>query len=68
MKLLVGIACVSVVATALGGQRINQEGRILGPAPAIAQSVLFDTPADSINQYLTAYVCPLLHIFEHSPC
>jgi len=27
------------------GERINQEGRILGPAPAVTNSILFNTPA-----------------------
>ena len=36
----------TLAAPALGGgQRINQEGRILGPAPAVSQPVLFDTAA-----------------------
>ena len=31
------------------GERINQEGRILGPAPAVTNSILFNTPeADAI--------------------
>jgi hypothetical protein len=42
-------ACVGWVDTASYAERINQEGRILGPVPVVTNSVLFNTPqADSI--------------------
>src|SRR5579885_2135864 len=47
--------CVLLLAIAAGvssicwGERINQEGRILGPMPVVTNSVLFNTPqADAI--------------------
>ena len=49
MKFLPGFAWLALVAAALGGQRINQEGRILGPLPVVTQPILFDTAAaDSV--------------------
>src|SRR3982074_2395404 len=40
---------VSTIAFAARAERINQEGRILGPAPVVATPTLFDTPqADAI--------------------
>jgi hypothetical protein len=36
---------LNFVVTASGGQRINQEGRILGPAPVVTAPTLFDTSA-----------------------
>ena len=33
------------VAPAAGAERINQEGRILGPAPVVTMPTLFDTAA-----------------------
>jgi hypothetical protein len=46
MKVLPGLVYLALAATALGdGQRINQEGRILGPAPSVTQPILFDTAA-----------------------
>ncbi len=49
MKFIAGFALFAFAATALGGERINQEGRILGPAPAVTQPILFNTPqADAV--------------------
>ena len=49
MKFLPGFAWLALAATALGGVRINQEGRILGPLPVVTQPILFDTAAaDSV--------------------
>jgi hypothetical protein len=45
MKFLPGFAWIALAAAALGGQRINQEGRILGPLPVVTQPILFDTAA-----------------------
>ncbi len=45
MRFSPGFAWLALAATALGGQRINQEGRILGPLPVVTQPILFDTPA-----------------------
>lgn len=44
------IAFFSLATTALAGnQRINQEGRILGPVPVVTQPILFNTPqADAV--------------------
>src|ERR1700687_6235072 len=40
---------VSTIAFAARAERINQEGRIIGPAPVVATPTLFDTPqADAI--------------------
>jgi hypothetical protein len=40
---------LSFVVTAAAQERINQEGRILGPAPVVATPILFNTPqADAI--------------------
>lgn len=49
MKLIAGLATFAFAATALGGERINHEGRILGPVPVVTQPVLFNTPqADAV--------------------
>ena len=42
--------CILLLATGDGGaERINQEGRILGPAPQVARPTLFNTPeADAV--------------------
>ncbi len=49
MRLLPGLALLSVAAAAFAGQRINQEGRLLGPAPGVTQPILFNTPqADAV--------------------
>ena len=46
MKFLPGFAWLALGATALGsGQRIDQEGRILGAPPVVTQPILFDTAA-----------------------
>src|SRR5580658_2271546 len=46
MKLLPGFTWLMLAAAALGnGQRINQNGRILGPLPVVTQPILFDTAA-----------------------
>src|SRR5437764_4241100 len=34
-----------VIASVAHAERINQEGRILGPAPVVSQPILFNTPA-----------------------
>src|SRR4051812_28315359 len=40
---------VGIAASAVPAERINQEGRILGPAPAVTAPTLFNTPqADAI--------------------
>jgi len=44
-------ACLVFIALAAGaaGERINHEGRILGPAPVVTAPILFNTPeADAI--------------------
>src|SRR3954468_15822619 len=43
MHRLFMVVCV-VPSLALGAERINHAGRILGPAPALANSILFNTP------------------------
>ena len=45
MKFIAGLAFLVFAATALGGERINQEGRILGPVPVVTQPILFNTAA-----------------------
>src|SRR6266403_5877760 len=40
---------ISIIALAARAERINQEGRILGPGPVVATPTLFNTPqADAI--------------------
>jgi hypothetical protein len=40
---------LSCIVTAAASERINQEGRILGPAPLVTTPTLFNTPqADAI--------------------
>lgn len=49
MKLSPGLVSLALAATAFGGQRINHEGRVLGPLPAVTQPVLFNTAqADAV--------------------
>ena len=49
MKFIAGFVFLAWGAAAWGGPRINQEGRILGPAPVVAQPVLFNTAqADAV--------------------
>ena len=49
MKFIAGLSLFAIVATAFSGERINHEGRILGPAPVVTQPILFNTPqADAI--------------------
>lgn len=36
---------VAVIASNAGAERINQEGRILGPTPTVTAPILFNTPA-----------------------
>ena len=49
MKFIAALAFFAFAVTALGGERINQEGRILGRAPAVTQPILFNTPqADAV--------------------
>jgi hypothetical protein len=45
MKVLPFFALLVLAVTALGAERINQEGRILGPAPSVSEPVLFNTAA-----------------------
>jgi hypothetical protein len=45
MKVLPCFAFLALAATALGVERINQEGRILGVWPSVTAPVLFNTPA-----------------------
>jgi hypothetical protein len=47
--LLAAVFGCAVVAVSTAAERINQEGRILGPVPVIADSTLFNTPeADAV--------------------
>jgi hypothetical protein len=49
MKFIAGLALFATAAVALGGERINHEGRILGPAPVVTQPILFNTAqADAV--------------------
>ncbi|MEY2480746.1 MAG: hypothetical protein QOI04_1673 [Verrucomicrobiota bacterium] len=49
VALLVTSTINSLIVASAGGERINQEGRILGPAPVSITSTLFNTPeADAI--------------------
>jgi hypothetical protein len=49
MKVPGVVLFLALAETALGGPRINQEGRILGPAPVVTQPILFNTPqADAV--------------------
>ena len=49
MKFPAGFGLFAFAATALGGDRINQDGRILGPAPVVTQPILFNTAqADAV--------------------
>ena len=49
MKHLSALAFLALTSAALGGPRINHEGRILGPLPVVAQPLLFNTPqADEV--------------------
>ena len=44
-----GAALFLFAAAALGGERINHEGRILGPVPVVTQPILFNTAqADAV--------------------
>ncbi len=48
-KLGIAFVVTSTSAFTARAERINQEGRILGPAPAVTMSILFNTPeADAI--------------------
>src|SRR5688500_3459649 len=50
MKFVPSLALAAVVVSvAAAGQRIDHEGRILGPAPVVTQPILFNTPeADAV--------------------
>ena len=49
IALLGGMAFIAGTAGALGGPRINHEGRVLGALPVITQPILFNTPeADAV--------------------
>jgi len=45
MKFLPGLVLAALASTAFCAERINQEGRILGPAPSVSAPVLFNTAA-----------------------
>ena len=48
-RLVVGLLLTSTLAFAARAERINHEGRILGPAPVVTTPTLFNTPqADAI--------------------
>src|SRR5450631_3198294 len=44
-RLVVGLLLTSTFALTARAERINQEGRILGPAPVVTTPTLFNTPA-----------------------
>ena len=50
---LVGVASLSAA------ERINHEGRILGPAPVVTNATLFNTPAADAS-------CPLCRFFRET--
>jgi hypothetical protein len=46
------LAAWLLIAATAAADRINQEGRILGPAPVVSTSTLFNTPeADAIVRH-----------------
>ena len=45
VRTLLVASCAAFPGFHTSGERINQEGRILGPAPAVTNSILFNTPA-----------------------
>jgi hypothetical protein len=48
-RLVVGLLLTSTLALTARAERINHEGRILGPAPVVTTPILFNTPqADAI--------------------
>jgi len=52
----IGIAGLLVLASQSPAERINQEGRILGPVPVVTNSVVFNTPqADAIVSALQIF-------------
>ena len=49
MKFIAALSLFILAAAALGGERINHEGRILGPVPVVTQPILFNTAqADTV--------------------
>ena len=49
MKPLVFLICLTGATCGVLAERINQEGRILGPAPLVTAPILFNTPeADAV--------------------
>jgi hypothetical protein len=40
----VALLCTGMIAAHAGAERINQEGRILGPLPIVSSPLLFNTP------------------------
>lgn len=53
---VLGLVWVSTSCAFAGGMRINQEGRLLGPAPSVTNSVLFDTTnADAVVSALQIF-------------
>ena len=49
MKLIASLSLFAIATVAFGAERINQEGRILGPLPVVSQPILFNTPtADAV--------------------
>jgi len=50
------VAGLTGLASATAAERINQEGRILGPLPVVTNAVLFDTPeADGIVSAMSIF-------------
>lgn len=50
------VASLTGLASATAAERINQEGRILGPLPVVTNAVLFDTPeADGIVSAMSIF-------------
>ena len=49
MKFIAGLSLFTLASAAFGGERINHEGRILGPLPVVTQPILFNTAqADAV--------------------
>ena len=49
MKFIAGLSLFAAAALASGGERINHEGRILGPLPVVTQPILFNSAqADAV--------------------
>ncbi len=48
------LALVTTSAFTAHAQRINHEGRILGPAPSVTTPILFNTPAADARRFSDA--------------